>query len=76
MTTIVNTPATSERSGTSSALIGLVLLLVFAFLLFFYGLPALRNATQQSPTNVNVEAPEGVQVPENVNIDVDTNPAE
>lgn len=74
MTTIVNTPATQENTGSSTALLGLVLLLVFAFLLFFYGLPALRGATQQVPTNVNVEAPQGVDVPDQIDVNINQQP--
>jgi LPXTG-motif cell wall-anchored protein len=70
MATIVNTPAapqTSDSSGATGLMIGLVLLAIFAFLMFFYGLPALRNTTQQAPSNVNVDIPDKVDVNVNEN---------
>lgn len=69
MTTIVNSPAApaSDSSGLSGMLMGLVLLLVITFLFFFYGLPALRSATQQAPNNVNIEVPKQVDVNVNEN---------
>lgn len=44
MTTIVNTPAQSDNAnGGMGMIIGLIALLVFAYLFIVYGLPAIRQ---------------------------------
>ena len=44
MTTVINTPQPdNDSSGGMGMIIGLVVLVVFGFLFFVYGLPALRN---------------------------------
>ena len=70
MATIVNTPAApaQDNSNATGMLVGLVFFIAFAFLFFFYGLPAMRNATQQAPSGVNVE------IPKEVDINVNQNP--
>jgi len=56
-------PVVHEHSGNGMGfLMGVILLLIVGFLLFFYGLPLLRNTT----TNT---APQ-VSVPEKVDINV------
>lgn len=69
MATIVNTPAApaQDNSGATGLLVGLALFIFFAFLFFVYGIPALRNATQQAPDSVNVEIPKEVDVNINQN---------
>lgn len=54
MAVIVNTPAT-ERSSDSGVgfLVGIVLLVLLAFALFYYGLPLMRNAGSGG-TNINI----------------------
>lgn len=67
MATVVNTtsPAHAEPAGYGvSWVIGLLLLLFVVFLMFYYGLPALRSATT---------AP-SVSVPERVDVNVNQNP--
>ncbi len=65
--TIVNTTptATESNSSASAFLIGAVILALLAFLVFYYGLPAIRGATQAPKINVGV--------PERVNVDVNSN---
>lgn len=60
--TIVNTPGTTTSDSGSGAgfILGAIILVVFAFLVFYYGLPMLRAAS--TPTNVNVEVPKQVDV--------------
>lgn len=61
MTTIVNTPPQNQDSGNGVAMtIGVVILVVFVYLLFVYGLPAIRGA---STAQINI--PDKVDV--NVN---------
>lgn len=44
MTTIVNTPAQSDNSGGGMGMIiGLIVLLVVAYLFIMYGLPVIRQ---------------------------------
>lgn len=66
MATIVNTPAASEPSSNSGMgfLLGVILLIVFMFLLFYYGLPALRSSASPQinvpgKIDVNVNNPQG-----------------
>lgn len=72
MATIVNTPTVpaQDNSSATSMLVGFLVLAAIAFLFFFYGLPALRNATQQAPNGVNVE------IPKEVDVNVNQNPGE
>lgn len=62
--TIVNTtpaaPTESSSGGAAAFLIGAAILALLAFLVFYYGLPAIRGATQ-APT-INVGVPEKVEV--------------
>jgi hypothetical protein len=65
MTTVVNTPASSQESGSGVGfLMGIILLFVFLFLIWYYGLPMLRGATQ-TQTSPTINVPEQVDV--NVN---------
>ncbi len=55
-----------RRSGNSSFLVGVIILIVLAFLLYYYGLPAIRSfgggGTQVNiPDRINVN----VQTPQN-----------
>lgn len=69
MTTVVNTPSgSSSDSGSTGMIVGLILLLAFAFLFVVYGLPLLRNAAAGSASprvtvpdkiDVNVQTPNG-----------------
>ena len=67
MTTIVNNPAPSqESSGGSGFLIGVVLLIVFAAVFLYFGIPAIKR---MGPIQVNVPAPQ-VVVPDSVDVNV------
>lgn len=64
MTTIVNNPAPSNDSGGGMGMIiGLVVLVVLAYLFFVYGLPALKQIGSPqinvpSEIDVNINQPE------------------
>jgi hypothetical protein len=86
MATVVNTPAAShehmatESDSSSNMIWGVLIVLVVAFLLFYFGLPLLRNiggagAPQQINNNVppqGANAPQ-ISVPDKVNVDVNPN---
>lgn len=60
MTTIVNTPPSTNESGNNLELIlGLIILLVVGYLFIVYGLPAVRQ--MQSPQ---------INIPDKVDINV------
>lgn len=67
MATIVNTtPAATNDSGSGSQfLIGAIVLLVVAFLFFYYGLPAMRNAAAPAQQGTSIQVPDQIDV--NVN---------
>lgn len=64
MATVVNTtPTQAEPTGYGfSWIIGLLLLLFVVFLMFYYGLPAMRTAAPS------------ITVPERVDVNVNQNP--
>lgn len=64
MATIVNTtPAAPSDSGSSAQfLIGAILLLVLAFLFFYYGLPALQRVTAPAQQGTNIQVPDQIDV--------------
>lgn len=67
MTTIVNTPpASNESGGNMGMIVGLIVLIVMAFLFFVYGLPAIRN---MGPAQINVPAPQ-VNIPSKIDVNV------
>ncbi len=67
MTTIVNTPpASNESGGGMGMIVGLIVLIVMAFLFFFYGLPAIRS---MGSTQINVPAPQ-INVPSKIDVNV------
>ncbi len=68
MATIVNTP-TAEPSSNSGMgfLMGAILLIIFMFLLFYYGLPALRSVSQSPQINVPGKIDVNVNNPGNSN---------
>ncbi len=69
---VVNNPApvaaNTDNGNGAGFLLGAVLLIIFAFLLFYYGIPAIRN--QMAPaapapsgdTNINVPIPNKLDV--------------
>ncbi len=54
MATIVNTTPTERRDTGSGFLLGVVLLIAFLALLFFYGVPALGSAFRANTPSVQV----------------------
>jgi hypothetical protein len=81
MATIVNTP-THEHVGEESSggpinlLVSMLVILAVAFLLFYFGLPLLRNIGGGAPTQINnVAPPQGanapqINIPDKINVDV------
>lgn len=65
MATIVNTPAASDSNSSSGMgfLVGAILLIVFLFLLFYYGLPALRSSFSAPQVNVPGKIDVNIQNP-------------
>ena len=53
MTTIVNSPPSSENNN-SGIFIGIVVLIILALILFYFGLPAIRQVGQTSAPQINV----------------------
>jgi hypothetical protein len=84
MATIVNTPAashehmTTESDSSSNMIWGVLIVLLVAFLLFYFGLPLLRGAASvgRAPQQIiNNAPPQGgnapqINVPDKVNVDV------
>ena len=63
MTTIINTPPTSsnESGGNTGMIIGLIVLVVFGYLFFVYGLPAVQQMRVGTP-QINVPSEIDVNV--------------
>lgn len=68
MATIVNTPASTDNNSGTGFLLGVILLIAFFLLFFFYGLPFIGQMIQGfgSPqvnipgkVDVNVNTPQG-----------------
>lgn len=51
-TVINNPPASNDSGGGTGMIVGLIVLIVLAYLFFVYGLPAFRQT--QSGTQINV----------------------
>lgn len=67
MATVVNNPAPTEQNSGNSFLVGIILLIVFVFALFYFGIPMLNRAAPQQ------EAPSAeIQVPEQVDVNVNS----
>lgn len=62
MTTIVNNPPSNNSGGSLGMIIGLVVLIVIGYLVWVYGLPALRNVGTGTP-QINVPS----QIDVNIN---------
>ena len=55
MTTIINTPpAQKESGGGVNMIVGLLIIVVFGYVFFVYGLPAIKNARFGMTTQINV----------------------
>lgn len=61
MTTIVNTPPTSNDNGGAGIIIGLLVLIVGVYLFFVYALPAIRNIQMGTPQ---------ITIPANIDVNV------
>lgn len=61
MTTIVNTPPTEKSGSPMGWIFGLVILVIVGYLIYVYGIPALKNL-QTGGVQINI--------PENVNVNV------
>jgi TRAP-type mannitol/chloroaromatic compound transport system permease small subunit len=62
MTVINNAPAPTESSNSGMGfLLGIILLIVFVFLLIYYGLPAIQNSFSGGP-QINVPGKVDVNV--------------
>ena len=64
MATIVNNPApTSDNSqGGMGFFLGVILLLIFAFLFFYYGLPLITNSVRSASSGPSVNIPGKIDV--------------
>lgn len=69
MTTIVNSPAPASDSSMGGFLMGVIILVIIAVIVWFYGVPLIKKDT----TQINVPAPQ-INVPSQ--IDVNVNQAE
>ncbi len=54
MATIVNTPATTDSGNSVGFLLGVILLIAFALIFLFYGLPYIGSMFRASAPQVNV----------------------
>jgi hypothetical protein len=73
MTTVVNSPAAGDSSGTSAGmLIGIVLVILLLLFLFGWGLPAMRGGGTSGGTGTNNAAP-NVNIPDKGTLDVNIN---
>jgi len=66
MTTIVNGTTPTNDSGGFGFLIGIVVIIGFVILFFYFGLPAIKN---MGPTQLNVPAPQ-IVVPNKIDVNV------
>lgn len=62
MTTVINTPQpANDSSGSMGMIIGFVVLVIFGFFFFVYGLPALRNMRLGNPQ---------INIPDKIDVNV------
>ena len=66
MTTIVNTPAQNERTGSSGFLIGVILIIGLVMAFLYFGIPAIRS---WGSAEINVPAPQ-VNIPDEIDVNV------
>ncbi len=67
MTTIINTPGQTKDSSAGAFLLFIFLLAAVGILVALYGLPMLRNTTNDPGTTINV--------PDSIKVDVSTDAA-
>jgi Na+-transporting methylmalonyl-CoA/oxaloacetate decarboxylase gamma subunit len=78
MATIVNNPAPTSDSSGSGMMIGLVVLIILAIIVWFWGVPMMRRSTSEPTQNnsTQMEAPENnnpgttIQVPDQIDVNV------
>jgi hypothetical protein len=82
MATVVNTtsPGTSDSSGGLGFLFGIIALIIFLLLFWYYGLPLITRGGQSpqviAPSQTQVEAPDNapaaptIDIPDQVDVDV------
>jgi hypothetical protein len=72
MATVINNPAPSATTESSSSglgfLLGVIALIVFLFVVLYYGGPALRSMTRGANSGAQIN------VPDKINVDVNQNP--
>lgn len=69
-TTIVNTPPAQESGNNGMGfIIGIIILVVFGMLLYFYALPYFRQMTNQG-VQVNVP-PAEITVPSDISVNIE-----
>jgi hypothetical protein len=66
MATIVNTPAPAQQDSGSGIILAVALVIIFILAALYFGGGMLRNTVTQ-PTNQ-------INVPDKINVDVNTNP--
>ncbi|MCR4326874.1 MAG: hypothetical protein NUV52_04445 [Candidatus Roizmanbacteria bacterium] len=66
MTTIVNNPTSTDGTNGVGFLIGVLVMVGFGILFFYFGLPAIRN---MAPIQLNVPAPQ-VIMPDKIDVDI------
>lgn len=72
------TPPSGEGNGVGFFL-GIVMLIIFGFFLFYYGLPAVRNTAPVAPTNQQTQPTQelpnnegtNINIPDKVDIDIE-----
>lgn len=67
MVTVVNNPAPASDSGGSGVLIGVIVLVALAVIVWFWGIPMMRQQT--SKTEINLP-PTQIVVPDKVDVNI------
>lgn len=61
MVTVVNNPPPND-SGGMGFFAGIVLLIIFVFAIWYWGLPAIRNMRTQQGSPVQITVPDSIDV--------------
>ena len=72
MATVVNNPGATQEGSGMGFLLGVLLLIAFAVIVLFYGLPYLGNSLNNAGGG-STSAPQ-VQIPEKVDVNVNQQP--
>lgn len=73
MATVVNNPGTTHEGNGFGFLLGVLLLIAFAVIVLFYGLPYIGNSFGNAGGNSGAVAPQ-VQIPDKVNVNLNQQP--